>query len=304
MSKRWASTLLVPLALLSALLASCARPVQVDADAAADGERSLAELATTIWGTRQQKAAGEVLQYHAYQDAIKSCMAENGFTYDPPPFGEPYTAGADVPIPDGLGKWVGTRSADRLGNGVATAAIQLAPLTEERANPYFDKLDASAKMSYDAALDACQPDPYPQVNFPKLTAGLGDELAQVVASVEKRADVRERGNEYAQCLSSKGFSAQTHSELIIAAQAEVGKQKPPGPGDTAGAGWTQAVNFEKSAAAADAVCREPVQQLILTIIPPRLDEFEAKFAADLTAVATQWDALVTQASRYPEGRRL
>ena len=299
--KRRTSTLVVSLVL--SVLASCARPVEVDPGAAADGEKKLAQLATTIWGTRQQKAAGEVLQYHAYQDPIKACMDSHGFTYNPPPFAEPYTAGADVPIPDGLGKWVGSRKSDRLGSGLATTAMQLAPLDDERDNPYFDNLDAATKKKYDVALDACQPDPYPKVNFPKLTAKLDDELAKVVASVEKRPDVSERGKHYASCLSSKGFTAETHSELITAAQAEIGQHKPPRPGAVAGTGWTKAVDFEKSAAAADATCREPVQLLILTILPPRLDEFESEFAADLEAVADEWDVIVAQAAKYPEGQR-
>ncbi|GAA2217311.1 hypothetical protein GCM10010429_48300 [Micromonospora olivasterospora] len=129
----------------------------------------------------RQRRAGELVQYHLYQDSIVQCMKGKDFLYTPPPFVDIYAGLTDL---QGLsGTWFAETT--ETGLGVADSAVRLAPLDVETSNPGFQRLDPKGQRLYDDALTECTPTSTPDVYIPANSSKQNDKLLDLFAKMEK-----------------------------------------------------------------------------------------------------------------------
>src|SRR4051794_843144 len=108
------------------VLVGAAPSVTVDPTVMAATSARLDGLSDRFEGTPTQRRAGELVEYHIYQDPIVSCMAGKGFSYTPPPFVDPYAGLTDSDRFDAASEtWFGP--LDRPGFGVASDAVNPDP---------------------------------------------------------------------------------------------------------------------------------------------------------------------------------
>ncbi|MFI7210151.1 hypothetical protein [Micromonospora maritima] len=282
-------------------VAACAGPagstatggarVEAARDLAAVAER-LDLLSQRIGGTPRQRTAGEVLQYHAYQDPVRRCMAAAGHRYEPPPFVDPYRGRTVIHMGLGTGWWLAPLGGERLG--VTDTAELAGPDPEQRPSAPADQ------ESFQSALSGCIPVATPEVNFPPAYGPLAERFDRMVGSVSHDRRVRAAGAGYPDCMARGGFPVGNQPELFELISGRRGDARPPAPGTPPDARWAALVAEERAAARRDAECRRPAWQAALRAVAPELAEFERSRRDDLEAVGRQWDEMVRQAAAHPE----
>ncbi|MEU2614838.1 hypothetical protein ABZ570_25110 [Micromonospora sp. NPDC007271] len=200
----------------------------------------------------------------------------------------------------GAGRWLAPLRADSLG--VAEQHQRLAPFANDDApNPGFERLDAKQQGDYLASLSRCSPRVAVDVNFPQSSHELNDKFLDMIASLEREPEVAEVAKQYEPCMRDAAAPASDYEDLITKIQETVG-QAAPGEAAPRGAKWEAAVAKERAAAAADAHCRKPIRIIALQNAGPVIQQFATDHATELVQVQKDWDALVVQASQYPEGK--
>jgi hypothetical protein len=281
--------------------AGCARPADLTAADAADVAERLDRLSQRIGGTPAQRTAGEVLQYHAYQDPIRACMAQAGFTYTPPPFRDPYKARTVIEMGIGDGRWFAPLGQERLG--VTDIAELTGPQEKHTPSASYRKLSAAEKEAYENTLTGCLPRDMADVNFPPAYYPLADAFNAMLSDAADDGSVDDAAKKYPSCMANSGIPVTSYNELIELTQARMGEAQPPPPGAVADAKWAAAAAFERQAARADATCRKPVYDLAIRAVAPAVDDFERDHHDDLAAIAEQWDDIVNRAAAHPESRK-
>lgn len=280
------------------MIGGCAQPIELDAAQSAVAFDRLDALSQTIGGTPEQRTAGEVLQYHAYQDPVQECMKKAGFVYTPPAFVDPYAGRAVIHMGIGTGAWLAPLDAESLG--VADAAVRLSGKDVEKPNPSYDNLSPSQKDKYNAALTGCIPRETPDVNFPPTSVTLSAAFAEMLDEVSQDPRVKSAAETYPTCMAGKGFAVKNYDDLLEQMQARVNGVQVPQAGAGGSAAWLEVVAHERAAAESDSVCRRPAFETALGLTMRRIDAFEKEHADELTRVQEEWDRTVLSARAYPE----
>ncbi|MET8067806.1 hypothetical protein ACFYON_28935 [Micromonospora sp. NPDC005686] len=285
--------------LLITSVASCARPAeQVAADPAVTSER-LDLLSQRIGGTPRQRTAGEVLQYHAYQDGIRDCMKDAGFTYEPPPFLDPYRGRTVIHMGIGTGQWLAPINEDRLGI-TDTAELKGPNKGDTGPSASYRNLDPEDQEKFQQSLTTCIPRNTPEVNFPSSYHSLAEKYNQMLTDASKAAVVKAAGKQYPTCMAQGGFKVNSHDELVKLVLTRMGDAQPPTPGQAPSSNWSAVVQTERAAARLDADCRQPAYEAALNAVAPSVAEFERSHEAELALVSRQWHDIEAQAAAYPE----
>ena len=75
------------------------------------------------------------------------------------------------------------------------------------------------------------------------------------------------------------------------------------PGARGSAAWSALQTLDRTAAAADARCRQPARDAALGLAATPISTFATANAAAIATVQQQWQVLVDKAMTFPEGRR-
>jgi hypothetical protein len=288
--------------LAGALLATssaCAQPISIDPATVAEATSHLGLIYEQINGTPKQRRAGELVQYHLYQDAIVQCMKEKGFSYTPPPFVDIYAGLTDL---RGLsGTWFAETSETSLG--VADSAVRLAPLDAKTSNPGFNQLEPKDQKLYDDALTGCAPTNTPDVYIPVSSSKQDDKLLDLLSKIEEKREVAKAISAYRSCMKDHKLTVDNPDHLIEQLQQKFSNVPHEAIGKPDRPEWVAAVQEER-AAAADAKCRKPVRELSAMFISTELAQFEADNRAGIQQAQDDWDDLVKQAGKYPEAAAL
>ncbi|MFI2712268.1 hypothetical protein ACH495_19295 [Micromonospora sp. NPDC018662] len=283
---------------LMSALAGCARPTSSPIGDRAAVVDQLDRLSQRIGGTPRQRTAGEVLQYHAYQDPIRDCMAKANFTYEPPRFTDPYRGRSVIHMGIGTGQWLAPLGEERIG--VTDTAEIVGPQEDAGPSANYRSLSQAEKDKFETALTGCIPRDTPEVNFPPAYYPLTEKFNQMLTAASKNEPVKAAGKQYPDCMAKGNFKVDKHDDLIALIQARIGSAQPPKPNHAADAKWSSAVALEREAARLDTVCRKPAYDAALEAVAPAASEFERTEAAELTLVAQQWDDMEKRAAAYPE----
>jgi hypothetical protein len=227
-------------------------------------------------------------------------MNKQAFSYTPPPFVDIY-AGIDHE-PAAAGTWFA--ALNPAGLGIAEQATRLASLDSESANPGFDHLSPAGQAKYDSALTTCLPTHTPDVYIPASSSQLNDQLLQLMSEVEKNALVADAKAVYPSCMKSAGFNVTNPDELIELMQRVIAAVPHEAVGKPDRTQWTAAMDRDRAAGAADARCRQKAYDQAMMLLPARLDAFAEDHATELAGVQQDWNALVDQATAFPEAKQL
>jgi hypothetical protein len=287
-----------------ALLAGCAnRPDEkASSDQISATQDRLTVLAQQLAGSRRDRLAGEMISYHIYQDGLVSCMADEGFTYQPPPFVDPTLALRDPMVLHS--EWLDPPSDDFGLIWLARAQTIVSRKLSESENVHtpYEALSPAVQAKYDDALDhVCDngdDSAYVDANFPKGFSDVFAALTEVLDRVGKKLDGY-RG-EFVACMASHGVDvsstrADMFNELVYSTPSY-----PEALDPKAVDSWNDWVGKVKQAATTDATCRRDAYEVGMTLLEPELDTFEKEHSADIQSVIHRWREMVEKASSYPE----
>lgn len=250
----------------------------------ADGEAALNAVISQVYGTPEQRQAGEELSWLTSQAAIAACALPKGATYTVPTW-----TPSLPPTPPAPGDLLGF-APQRADFGVAKRIETLA----KRGQPINADLAAAAdKDAWFAAVGSCQ---HAAQAGEKLAVPAGQEvlegkLVDALTAAQSEA-APNLAAEYATCMKSAGIDANDLSETYIKVEhafPAVSSDKPTDP--TGQPGWDTAVAFEKKAAAADWNCRSSRRAEVIAASVDEIDAFTAANATALTEVAAGWGEL-------------
>ena len=276
-----------------ALTAASGPVTRIDYRAVVAAAAHLQAVSRLITGTPRQRAAGDLLEYHAFQDPIRQCMAQRGFGYTPPPY-VPAPAGPDTgSLGIGDANWFAPLRPDSLGIG--ESYLQLPPPEPPSLNPGYTSLDEAGRARYNSALDTCGI-VSTDVDFPPMSRRLAADVLGLMLAVGRMPAVKASGRGYAMCLARYGVTADGYDDLVERVILRYG----PVPGGPAGTAWLSARRVERAAAAADVACRTRTYRIAMVLLGPRLDTFVSAHVADFAELAREWDGTVRAAAAYPE----
>ncbi|NUR59394.1 MAG: hypothetical protein HOV87_12100 [Catenulispora sp.] len=287
-------------AMLALTIGNTTASPKLDPASATAADDRLQQLSERIGGTVRQRRAGEILQYHQTQDHIKACMSTAGWDYTPPVFVDMYAGKQRLIMGTGAGRWMAPLTPN--GLGIAEQHRRLAAFDQDNTpNPGYAKLSPADQDRYAAALTGCAPRVQRDVNFPTKSHELNVLFLRMIDNAEKDPHVADLGKTYGPCMAAAGTPAWDYEDLIAKTQQEIG-QAAPGNANPSGPAWEKAVAHERTAAAADARCRATIRDAALTLVGPAADKFTSTYAADIEQAQQDWEALIAEAMKYPEGR--
>ncbi|NBE81060.1 hypothetical protein [Micromonospora rubida] len=257
-------------------------------------QQSLDRLAGQIGGGLDDRRAGQLLTYVAYQRPIRDCMADAGFDYTPPRFVNPYEHWPAVRPLSMYDEIVPVDPAHVTANGLYVAADLARTPTPDSDDPGHDRLNKAGKAGYGAQVDKCEPPSkqYQDVGTPALAAKLFGDLDTLVGSVAGTSKVKAHSAGYATCMARRGISAANREELTGVVRDSYAALLDTESGRLAVATtspqFVTAKAGEQAAAQADANCRRAAYELTLALLEPKLAAFEADHATELTRLAADW----------------
>lgn len=275
--------------LVGAFATGCGTATSTGGTAAGDDQ--YIRLLSQISGTAAEVNGAEFIEYDVYRDGFTQCMAQVGFDYPQRPFNPPEPDG-DVSVRLGT-EWLEPPAAD-----LDIAEEKVAHRLDSRdwaRSPYFDLTDERQKQ-YDAALDGCiKLESAWTVNaVPNSAYVLHMALRVVIEDIERGLAT----DGYGPCMREQGFEVNSYSELhslIWASMPPV--SQAPAAVDAGNAAWQEAVALERTAAAADRLCRADIYADGVDRLSERLPAFESRFAQQLAAVSDEWAQVLAQADR-------
>ncbi|RGC70874.1 hypothetical protein C5N14_00030 [Micromonospora sp. MW-13] len=294
------------LAAMAALAGGCAARTT---DAGTTGpqlggvQQSLDRLARQIDGDLDDRRAGQLLTYVAYQRPIRDCMADAKLDYTPPRFVNPYEHWQAVRPLSMYDEIVPVDTAHVTANGLYVAADLTRTPTPDSDNPGHDRLNKAGKAAYAAQVTKCQPSAkeYQNAGTPALSAKLFADLDTLVGSVVSTSEVKAQSAGYATCMAKRGINAANREELAGVVRNSYAPLLDTDSGRLAVATtspqFVTAKAGEQAAAQADADCRRPAYELTLTLLEPKLAAFEADHATELTQMAADWAGVRARATQ-------
>ncbi|MCX4469567.1 hypothetical protein OOK41_04510 [Micromonospora sp. NBC_01655] len=266
-------------------------------------QQSLDRLARQIDGDLDDRRAGQLLTYVAYQRPIRDCMADAKLDYTPPRFVNPYEHWQAVRPLSMYDEIVPVDTAHVTANGLYVAADLTRTPTPDSDNPGHDRLNKAGKAAYAAQVTKCQPPAkeYQNAGTPALSAKLFADLDTLVGSVVSTSEVKAQSAGYATCMAKRGINAANREELAGVVRNSYAPLLDTDSGRLAVATtspqFVTAKAGEQTAAQADADCRRPAYELTLTLLEPKLAAFEADHATELTQMAADWAGVRARATQ-------
>lgn len=272
------------------LLAGCAQAVTPVGEPAGPAgqispQETLSSLLDQVYGTEQQRRAGEERMWLTTQSAIAACAAGKGVVYGVSPF-QPMLP-ATEPAPGDLLGFAPQRSDFRVA-----ARIEMLAKRGETANPGLPR-DDDAQKSWFAAVESCQgaASSGESTAVPDGQEELENKLVQVLARVQQE-QAPDLANRYASCMKSAGIEAADLAEAYLKVEQAfppVSYEQPSDP--TTLPEWAGAVAFEKKVAATDWACRQSDVDTVVTAAADDLQQFKTSNTPLVTQVAAGWAAM-------------
>lgn len=306
---------LVLAALLPAVLVSCGNGSRPRIDSPQQVSESIELLATLYeqtWGDVADRRASDLLAYADTQANYKRCMENQGFSYTPRPFDDPYLGKQRNGPPGWFPEIVpaSIEDAQRHGFGIGdreelrleVAISRGRPPWEDPVRPGYTSLPPAKKQLYEAAAGRCQTSSSGEGQVPPLSEALWDALYSVVADVVRQPSVQELTKGYPACMTTAGFPVESWTTLFTQlTTAYGGLTSVPRAGDWRAIAttpeWVQLRERERQAAVADAQCRAEVFPLTMTLLRPKLEQFARDHAAGIELLATQWAEVRAKAAK-------
>ncbi|KAB1916147.1 hypothetical protein [Micromonospora sp. AMSO31t] len=267
-------------------MAGCAQPgMPAAAPVGVDAPTVLSAVINQVYGTPQQRQAGEERMWLTSQSAIAACARTKGVMYGVTPY-QPMLPPAEPAPGDLLGF-----APQRADFGVATR-IEMLAKRGEVPNPGLPAA-ADDQARWFTAVESCQdaatageklrvPD-----GQPELEAKLVDLLGRVQQQVAP-----DLTSQYASCMKAAGIDAGDLSEAYLKVEQKfppVSFERPSDP--TTLPEWADAAAFEKKVAAADWACRESRIDEIVNAAAADLQTFNSTNTTRLAHVANGWKAM-------------
>jgi hypothetical protein len=257
-----------------------------DSAAVVAGQAAYAAVVAELFGSRNDRAAAEELQFLRHQSAIAACARGRGINYTIPAFTDinvanerivPGDMTAFAPLADDFG--AAERQARIAADGEPGNAAFLALPDERARDAYLAKLEGCQNAGGESATEG---------HFPDGALRLQDELIDLLGAVERAGPVAEELSRYGDCLAGRGFDAKDWRELYISVENAF-PPNPERPTDiTTDPRWIKARDNERAAAAADRECREKIHDLAFAEAGPRLTDFRRDRSGALERIAAEW----------------
>ncbi|MEU4626650.1 hypothetical protein AB0G04_42535 [Actinoplanes sp. NPDC023801] len=270
---------------LTALTGCAQATMPAAAPAGVDAPTVLATVLDRVYGTPQQRQAGEERMWLTSQSAIAACALTKGVVYGVTPY-QPMLPPTEPAPGDLLGF-----APQRDDFGVA-ARIEMLAKRGETPNPGLPA-DAAAQARWFTAVESCQgaATAGEALRVPAGQEKLETDLVDVLAQVQQRV-APDLPGQYASCMAKAGIDAADLSEAYLKVEQKfppVSFERPSDP--TTLPQWPDAVAFEKKVAAADWACREPQVTKAIEAAAADLQQFTADQASQLSQVAASWAAM-------------
>lgn len=257
--------------------------------AALTGPELLADTIDKVYGTVQQRQAGQERQFYALHAAIAACAAGKGFEYIVPAY-------TPVPVERVIGPGeLLAFSPRRTDFGVAEAITALAK-TGDRESPSKANLTGPAREAWIGKYNACF-EPAVQatdgmsaaIGSYALSARLADHLAKLQEDLAPGLPAA-----YNKCMTAEGTPAVELADVMTAAKQKYPPVVYDTPSDpTKVTGWDEAVAYERRLAAADWACRGTEATRVVNASSASLTTWADRERVALDAVAAAWAAMPT-----------
>lgn len=266
--------------------ASTVSVADADADAA---QRQITAVAQVVYGTSEQRSAGERRVYLMFQGGVADCMGKKGYTYDAPSFDDFTVPGSRRTMLHS--PWLASPS-DSLGAGRNVQRWAEVMTGRDSGGQSYQYLDADGRQAYDKALDHCDPaNGYENSQFPDATWVAMKGLNAIAGEVDSAMDDR-HGKEDAACMAEAGVDVADYYELYEQVDGAYAPYRQRSlAGLSAAAAWDAGAAFEAKAAAADAACRTEAYGEAVVLAAPLVQEWADSHADLLTSVTQQWQQL-------------
>ncbi|GID28680.1 hypothetical protein [Paractinoplanes brasiliensis] len=275
---------------VTAVAGGCARPgttAEPSVVAAVPWQQTYAEIIEQMSGTPQQRQAGTDRQWYAWQAALGECMAGMGAPFELPAHTTPPATPNSLITPGELLAFAPRRT----DFGLAASMVALAEAGEQD-NPALLKTAGADREAWVAAQNACAPATArtEDLAVPGSQARVAEALDLLLLDVQNRA-APSLGADYMTCMSREGVpvSEGVASEARIAALNKYPPLSAAGANNPSSVpGWTEALAFEKKAAAADWKCRGPQVPRVQVAVGDKLAVFAEEHRDELARVAADW----------------
>jgi hypothetical protein len=288
---KWLTSIVLVVA--CALSAACnggdAAAAPAEEGAAAQGLRLFRQVMVSVHGSMRDRLAAENFMYAQLEQATAACMARYGFVHVKMPPRRLYAGPQSL----GLGDM---SSVAPLGAGTFGMAANVRSSAEQadqwRAEQAAVVVPADRRRAQMLASSRChRTAPTPYRHRPPHVNALTAELEPMFRRVEQQPAVASALRAYPGCMSAAGFKAVTYVDIF-----QVVSQRMPNPD----VGWVRlkhnprwiaAVAYEKRAAEADTVCRQPAQDRAMAAAAAQLQQFVIEHRAQLDEARASWAEL-------------
>ncbi|MGY4911361.1 hypothetical protein [Micromonospora aurantiaca (nom. illeg.)] len=276
----------VATAVTIAALAGCAQPgMPAAAPVGVDAPAMLSAVIDQVYGTPQQRLAGEERMWLTSQSAIAACARTKGVVYGVTPY-QPMSPPTDPAPGDLLGF-----APQRADFGVA-ARIEMLAKRGETPNPGLP-VASDDQARWFTAVESCQnaATEGEKLRVPDGQQELEVELVDLLGSVQQQV-APDLTRQYTSCMKSAGIDAGDLSEAYLKVEQKfppVSFEHPSDP--TSLPEWADAVAFEKKIAAADWACRESRLDGVVNAAADDLQKFTTTNTARIARVADGWKAM-------------
>lgn len=262
------------------------------AESTEDAAASLSELLERMYGSREQRRAGYLVQSHRLQDPLADCMEDAGVKYPTPGFIDFSLANeAQVTLYDDWLRPPGHLPIVSNAEGLATAKAQ-------RSNDVVSELSTAAKRGYSKALSLCKRAPQSYEDAHMATALLAVDGA--LSTLAAKVDVGTLAKEYSSCMQDRGFAVSTYTELYeeVSAAAAAQGVRAPAPQQEASPAWQAVRALSGRASQADDACRQDAHAEALRQFSPMMSQWKLDHAGVLTTIDQQWASIEAEAATY------
>ena len=263
---------------------------------------SFSALVSEIYGSAQERDAGERLNFLQVQTAISSCMASRGKSY-------PVAKYDGVVAEDN--KWLAPGDLTSfapvgLGSLDVSANLAARDMAGSPVNPGFVALKSDReRRAYASALNQCQ---NPRVDLentyePNGLEPLVVKFVALLTGVEMHPEIQSLLRDYPACMRAKGFGIRNWDDMYSLVQgALVGVTRS---GDVkASHTWQAAAVLERRLSSADTSCRTRLNVEALVRAMPGIIQFRRDHAQELASVSAGWTSILVAAVKaraIPDG---
>ncbi len=262
----------------------------------ATAERTYNRLVDVVYGSYEQRLAGQEYVWLGTELTISRCATRLGLRYPMPTFTPMYTGThADA---GGF-----TAFAPPLGSFDIAAAYRDSAAVGPQEDAYLARVPPDGRARVAGMINGCrgQAAGYANADRPAHADEASGKFLNVLSRIEKTGPIRRGEADYRACLVRHGIEAEGWVELYLKVQNAF----PPPPlkatDATTDRRWLDARDFEHKAAAADTSCRSGLWNRAVIAALPRLERFELNNARLLATVASEWTDITTEVRRLRAG---